>query len=62
MKRTVAALVSALVLSGGAGGLTGCSDPAKSRTGTPADTATDTSASVPSNSSGASLPKSSGGG
>jgi hypothetical protein len=55
MRRTVATLLSALVLSGGAGALTGCTDPSKSGTGTPADTATDTSASVPSDSSQATL-------
>jgi hypothetical protein len=61
IKRKVVSLAGALVLCGVAGGLTGCSNPSNGGTGTPADTATDSSAIVPSNSSGApSLPSSSG--
>jgi hypothetical protein len=51
IRRTVVTLVSVAVLGSGVGALSGCSNPSNGRTGTPADTATDTSAKVPSNSS-----------
>lgn len=62
IRRTLVTLVSVAVLGGGIGGLTGCSDPSNSKTGTPQDTATDTSAQVPSNSSIGSTPTASTGG
>jgi hypothetical protein len=58
----VVTLLSVAVLGGGVGALTGCSDPSNSKTGTPADTATDTSAKVPSNSSIGNTPARSTGG
>jgi hypothetical protein len=56
IRRVLVTLVSVAALSGGIGGLTGCSDPSNSKTGTPQDTATDTSAKVPSDSSIGSTP------
>jgi hypothetical protein len=62
IRRVLVTLVSVAALSGGIGGLTGCSDPSNSKTGTPQDTATDTSAKVPSDSSIGSTPTQSTGG
>jgi hypothetical protein len=62
IRHTVVTLVSVAVLTSGVGALTSCSDPSNSKTGTPADTATDTSAKVPSNSSIGSTPALSTGG
>jgi hypothetical protein len=62
IRRTVVTLVSVAALSSGVGALAGCSDPSNSRTGTPADNATDSSAKVPSNSSMGSTPTQSTGG
>lgn len=62
IRRAVVTLLSVAVLTGGTGALTGCSDPSNSRTGTPQDTATDTSAKVPSDSSMGSTPTQSSGG
>jgi hypothetical protein len=54
--------VAVAALGGGMGAVTGCSDPSNSKTGTPQDTATDTSAKVPSDSSVGSTPTQSTGG
>jgi hypothetical protein len=54
IRRTAAALVAAAVLTGG-GALTACGGP-QSRTGTPADTAANTSGASPGNSSQGNLP------
>jgi hypothetical protein len=62
IRRTVATLISIAALGSGVGALTGCSDPGNSRTGTPADTATDTSATVPSDASFGPTPSQSSGG
>jgi hypothetical protein len=62
IRRAIVTLVSVAALMGGIGGLSGCSDPGKSKTGTPQDTATDTSAQVPSDSSIGSTPTQSTGG
>jgi hypothetical protein len=62
IRRTLAVLVSVVAVSAGIGGLTGCSDPSNSRTGTPQDSQTDTSASVPSDVSVSNSPAQSSGG
>jgi hypothetical protein len=62
IRRAIVTLVSVAALSGGIGGLTGCSDPSNSKTGTPQDTQTDTSGKVPSDSSVGSTPTQSTGG
>ena len=46
IRRPIVVLVTALTLIGG-GGLTACGDPTDSNTGTPKDTASNTSENVP---------------
>src|SRR3954462_2864433 len=59
IRRPMAGLFVTLALIGG-GALTGCgSDPEESRTGTPADSATDSSAANPSDKSQVSVPNNS---
>ena len=55
IRRPLAALVTTLTLVGG-GALTACSDPSDSSTGTPKDTATNTSGNSPSDESQGNLP------
>ena len=62
IRRAAVTFLTVLALSGGTGALTGCSDPSNGKTGTPQDTATDTSAKVPSDSSMGSTPTSATGG
>jgi hypothetical protein len=55
IRRPIVALITALTLIGG-GSLTACGDPVESRTGTPKDTASNTSGSNPSDASQDNLP------
>jgi hypothetical protein len=55
IRRPLAALITTLTLVGG-GALTACSDPSDSGTGTPKDTATNTSGNSPSDESQGNLP------
>ena len=55
IRRTAAALVVAAALAGG-GTLTACSSPTNSNTGTPKDTASNTSGASPGGSSQGNLP------
>jgi hypothetical protein len=55
IRRPLAALITTLTLVGG-GALTACSDPSDSSTGTPKDTATNTSGNSPSDESQGNLP------
>ena len=59
ISRAIVTLVSVAALSGG---LTGCSDPSNSTTGTPQDTVADTSPQVPSDASMNNTPTQSSGG
>jgi hypothetical protein len=52
IRRPLAALLTALALAAGGGALSACSSPTSSHTGTPADKTT----SVPTGSTGASVP------
>jgi hypothetical protein len=56
IRRPVVALLTALALVGAAGGLTGCTSPTTSRTGTPADSAKLTTGADPAGDSQGNLP------
>jgi hypothetical protein len=55
IRRPLAALITTLALVGG-GALTACGDPVESGTGTPKDTATNTSGNSPSDESQGNVP------
>ena len=56
IRRPLAGLFVALTLFGGGATLAGCGDPVNSDTGTPKDTASNTSGSAPSDESQGNLP------